>query len=302
MRIGIFVETSRTSRGGADVDAFVEQVRAVADAGFASAWSPQVFGMDALTALSIAGREVAGIELGTAVVPIYVHHPLALAQQALTAHFATGGRLTLGVGLSHQIVVETMWGLSFERPVDYMRDYLSALVPMLSGGGKVDYAGERIQARAEVRVPEGTNVPVLLAALGPRMLGLAGTVAAGTITWMTGPATIASHVVPTITKAAADAGVAAPRVVMALPTCVTDDEATARGKAAQLFAMYGMLPSYRAMLDREGAAGPADVAIVGDAPSVRSQVEALAEHGVTDFVGVPFENREATLEVLAGLL
>jgi F420-dependent oxidoreductase-like protein len=301
MRLGIFVETSRMSRGSADIDAYVASVQAVADAGFASAWSPQVFGMDALTALALAGREVPGIELGTSVVPIYPQHPVTLAQHALTTQFAVGGRLVLGLGLSHQIVVENMWGYSFDKPAKHMEEYLDVLQPLVSTG-KVAFQGSTVKAQADLRLPEGTDVPVMLAALGPRMLHLAGSRTEGTITWMTGPETIANHIAPTIAKAAADAGRPAPRVVMALPVAVVDDEAEARSKAGQLFAMYGMLPSYRAMLDREGAGGPADVAIVGDKASVQRQVSALAEKGATDFVAAPFDNREATFAALAELL
>lgn len=302
MRLGIFVENSRTSRGSADVDAYVSSVKEVADAGFASVWSPQVFGMDALTALALAGREVPNIELGTSVVPIYPQHPVTLAQHALTTHFAIGaGRLVLGLGLSHQIVVENMWGYSFDKPAKHMEEYLDALQPLLTTG-KVAFQGDTVKATADLRIPEGTDVPVMLAALGPRMLRLAGERTQGTITWMTGPETIANHIAPTLNKAAADVGRSAPRVVMALPVAVTDDEAGARETAGRLFAMYGMLPSYRAMLDREGAGGPADVAIVGDKASVQRQVAALEEKGATDFVAAPFDNREATLAALAELL
>ncbi|MEA3077563.1 MAG: hypothetical protein QOF60_2471 [Actinomycetota bacterium] len=301
MRLGIFVENSRMSRGSADIDAYVAAIKEVADAGFASAWSPQVFGMDALTALALAGREAPGIELGTSVVPIYPQHPTTLAQHALTTQFALGGRLVLGLGLSHQIVVENMWGYSFDKPAKHMEEYLDVLQPLLTTG-KVSFQGSTVKANADLRLPEGNDVPVMLAALGPRMLALAGSRTAGTITWMTGPETIANHIAPSIGKAAAEAGRPSPRVVMALPVAVTDDEAGARERAGQLFAMYGMLPSYRAMLDREGAGGPADVAIVGDKASVQRQVSAMEEKGATDFVAAPFDNREATLAALAELL
>lgn len=301
MRIGIFVENSRTSRGGGDIDTYVETVKEVAAAGFASVWSPQVFGLDALTALAIAGREVPGIELGTSVVPIYPQHPTQLAQHALTAQFAVGGRLTLGIGLSHQVVVENMWGYSFAAPAKHMEEYLNALLPLLTTG-KVAYTGDTVKAMADIRLPEGTSVPVMIAALGPKMLALAGARTAGTITWMTGPETIANHIVPSINKAAAEAGRPTPRVVMALPVSVTTDESAARTKAADLFQMYGVLPSYRAMLDREGAEGPADVAIVGDAKTVKARIQSFADRGVTDFVGVPYDNPEQTMETLAELL
>jgi 5,10-methylenetetrahydromethanopterin reductase len=168
-------------------------------------------------------------------------------------------------------------------------------------GEAADFEGETLTAKLALDIPDAAPVPVLVAALGSQMLGVAGRRAEGTVTWMTGPATIGDHVAPTIGAAAAEAGRPAPRVVCALPVCVTDDEAAARERAAEQFQMYGFLPSYRAMLDREGAAGPADVAIVGDAAAVKAGVERVREAGATEFVAVPYANREATLEVLADL-
>src|SRR3954454_280606 len=127
MAIGLFVESGSTKGGGADLDRYVDQVRDAAARGLESVWSPQVFGLDVLTAIAIAGREVPGIAFGTAVIPTYLRHPQSLAQHVLTTQFATGGRLTLGIGLSHKVVVEGMWGLSFDKPVRHMREYLSAL-------------------------------------------------------------------------------------------------------------------------------------------------------------------------------
>ena len=105
---------------------------------------------------------------------------------------------------------------------------------------------------------------------------------------MTGPATIESHVVPTITAAAQAAGRPAPRFGVGLPVCVTDDPDGARAVAAKTFEVYGTLPSYRAMLDREGAAGPPDVAVVGSETEVAATLERLATSGTTDFIAAPF--------------
>ena len=264
-----------------------DQLQTCADDGLASAWLANIFGLDALTALAVAGSQVPGIEVGTAVVPTYPRHPAALAQQALTAQAALGGRLTLGIGVSHQIVIEGMFGYSFERPARHMREYLAVLLPILREG-RVSFAGETMRAEIGLTAPRDHDVPVLLAALAPRMLRLAGREADGTVLWMTGPATIESHIVPAITAAAADAGRPAPRVVCLLPVCVTGDPDGARERAAQMFSIYGQLPSYRAMLDQEGAAGPADVAIVGDEAAVAAQIDALGGVGVTDFVAAEF--------------
>ena len=300
MRIGIF--GGDTANG--PIDTIIDAARATAEDGFASFWLPQIFGMDALTALAVAGREVPGIELGTAVVPTYPRHPAMLAAQALTTQAAIGGRLALGIGLSHQLVIESMFGMSFEKPARHMREYLEILMPLVLTGS-VSYAGQTLTGHVGLDVKGATPFPVLVAALGTKMLELAGTVADGTVTWMTGPATIESHIVPTITAAAASAGRPAPRIGVGLPVCVTDDEAAARERAASLFEIYGTLPSYRAMLDKEGAAGPSNVAIVGDEAAVQAQVERLEAVGTTDFVANVFgssDERRRTRDLLRSLI
>lgn len=293
MRVGVFI-------GQQGLDEFVSDVRAAADAGFASAWAPQIFGLDALTALAVAGREVPGIELGTAVVPTYPRHPMTMAIQALTTQAACGGRLSLGIGLSHQVVVESMWGYDFGKPARHMREYLSVLIPLMRDKS-IAFTGETMKAMGQLQTNVMPPPPVLIAALAPRMLALAGAVAEGTITWMTGPKTIGAHVVPHITQAADEAGRPSPRVVVALPVAVTENEAEARERSANAFVIYGQLPSYRAMLDREGAEGPADVAIIGKESAVRAQVEEVFSQGATEFVGVPFMEQERTLAVLADI-
>jgi 5,10-methylenetetrahydromethanopterin reductase len=284
MRIG----TSLVEPQGAQALASLrEQVLLAVDDGFDSAWMANIFGLDALTALAVAGQGVPGIEIGTAVVPTYPRHPAVLAQQALTTALALEGRLALGIGLSHKIVIEDMYGYGFDAPAVHMSEYLSVLLPLLAGEHTV-FEGSTLKASIGLSVPRSGEVPVLLAALGPRMLKIAGQRTAGTILWMTGPATVRDYVAPTISSAAAEAGRPAPRIVCILPVCVTDDADGARARAAKVFAIYGQLPSYRAMLDREGAQGPADVAIVGDEDTVAGQITALADCGVTDFVAGEF--------------
>ena len=286
------------------IDAAVAAAKQVEAEGFAGFYLPQIFGLDALTTLAIVGREVPRIELGTGVVPTYPRHPMMLAAQALTTQQASGGRLTLGIGLSHQIVIESMFGYSYDKPARHMREYLSILMPLLHGEASA-FTGETLTGNGSVAI-ETDPVPVLVAALGPRMLELAGQFTEGTITWMTGPATLDSHIVPSIQKAAADAGRPAPRVAVGLPVCVTDDADGARERAAKTFEIYGILPSYRAMLDREGAAGPADVAIVGDEASVAAGIKRVADAGATDFSAAEFavdpEERRRTRELLRSLL
>jgi 5,10-methylenetetrahydromethanopterin reductase len=280
MRIGV---SPQDPSGPAPLTALREELQRAADQGFASAWMSNIFGVDPMTALAVAGSQVPGIEVGTAVVPTYPRHPAALAQQARTVAAAVDGRFVLGIGLSHRIVIEDMYGYDFSKPILHMREYLEVLLPLLDGQ-PVSFSGSTVRANIGLTTPSPGRVPVLLAALGPQMLRLAGERTDGTILWMTGPATVRDHIVPTITAAAQAAGRPGPRVVCILPVCVTDDPDGARERAARVFAIYGDLPSYRAMLDREGASGPADVAIVGDEDTVGAQVGALAEAGVTDFV------------------
>jgi 5,10-methylenetetrahydromethanopterin reductase len=301
MRIG----TSLTEADGPDaLTTLADEIRRAADDGFASGWISNIFGLEALTALAVAGRGVPGIELGTAVVPTYPRHPAVLAQQALTAALALDGRLALGIGLSHQIVIENMYGYSFDKPARHMREYLSVLLPLLDGE-QAGFDGETVHAHIGLSVPRLRRIPVLLAAMAPRMLQLAGQQADGTVLWMTGPATVRDYVVPSITAAAQAAGRPAPRVVCVLPVCVTDDVPGARAAAEKIFAIYGQLPSYRAMLDKEGAAGPGDVAIAGDEDAVAAQISSLADAGVTDFVAGEFgrgPDKQRTRDLLKSLI
>jgi 5,10-methylenetetrahydromethanopterin reductase len=278
VRIGIYRGDLLFGPIGALVDAAHEAV----DAGFASMWLAQAFGFDAMTAVAVIGREVPDIELGTAVVPTYPRHPIVMAQQALTAQAIAGGRFVLGVGLSHAPLIESSFGYSFERPARHMREYLEALLPLVRDGA-VDYEGETLTARAAVDVRGASPLRVVLAAMGPQMLDLAGGLADGTVTFMTGPKTLAAHVVPSIRAAAERAGRPAPMIAAAMSVTVTDD-ADARARVEQRYSAIAALPSYRAMLEREGAASPADIAFLGSEETVREQIRALADIGVTDLV------------------
>ena len=301
LRIGSLIEVDKP------VAATVEGLRRLADAGLDHAFASQIFDHDALTLLAVAGAQVPGIALGTGVVPVYPRHPMVLAQQALTVQSATGNRLLLGIGLSHQVVVEGIWGLSYDKPAAYMREYLSSLLPLLRGE-VVHSDGERVTTNAfmPIGIPGVEPPPVLVAALGDAMLKLAGTVADGTITWMTGGGTVESHIGPRIRAAAQAAGRPEPRVVVSLPIAITSEAERAR-VAEQInadLAIYPTLPSYRAMLDKEGAQGPADVAFIGDEESVAASIEKLAAGGATDFVAAMVgdaEERRRALSLLSEL-
>ncbi len=301
MKLGIF--------GGAVNDGTLDDVVAEAASaerdGFATYWAPHIFGHDALTALAIVATKVPRIELGTSVVPTFPRHPHAIAQQAHTVAAASGGRFTLGIGLSHKVVIENMLGLSYDKPVRHLREYLSVLMP-LSRNETANVDGQFYRVHAAVNAKGSPGFGVVVAALGEQMLRVTAALADGTLTWCTGPVTLASHTIPTITRAAEEFGRPAPRVIAALPVCVTGDTDGAAERAAQVFAAYGALPSYRAMLDREGAAGPADIAIIGSAAEVQDRIAALADIGVTEFAAVEFgatpDEVAHTRAALTGLL
>ena len=300
MRIGLV--SNVIFRPDATIDGVVEEAVDAEQRGFHFLSTPHVFGLDALTALAFAGRATQKIELATGVVPSPPRHPAALAQQALTVQTACDGRLVLGIGLSHKLVIEDLFGLSYAQPAKQMREYLEVLMPLVHGEPAA-FSGDLYRVNTGIQVAGAAPVPVLVAALGPRMLDLTGRLADGTATWMTGPKTLDTHIVPRI-RAGADAeGRPVPRVIAALPIALCSDRDQAREAAGKAFAMYGSLPSYRAMLDLEGAAGPGDVAILGDEAALRDALKRLNDSGVSDFAASCFEAeagaRDRTLAFLA---
>lgn len=300
MRFGVFFPTVEQL----PLDDMIERVDEIRARGLHSAWFPQSRGYDALTALAVVGRSVPDIELGTSVVPTYPRHPVMLAAQALTTNAAIGGRLTLGIGLSHKPAIEGQYAISYEKPARHMREYLHILMPLLHHG-EVAYEGTTLTGRSSLSVPDAAAPPVLLAALQPLMLKLAGRMADGTITWCTGPITVEEQIVPILTEAAREAGRDAPRVVVPLPVIVTDDEADGRVKADAQLPGYGNLPVYRAVLDREGVDSPGDVSIVGNELAVTAQLRRLESIGATDFVAVlcgTDDDRRRTLDHLAAMV
>ena len=299
MRIGIGLNVSGS------IDQTIERAIKLRDRGFRSMWASQISGPDTLTVLALVGRELPTLNLGTAVIPIQPRHPAMLAAQARTVQDAIGANLSLGIGLSHQVMVEGMWGLSFDRPVHFMREYVEALAPMLRGE-PVNYRGERVTAVIPSSVgPKNVKAPsLLLAALGPVMLKLAGELTDGTLLWMTGQKTIAAHVTPVITGAATAAGRPAPQIICALPVAISSDLAGARERINETYAIYGTLPSYKAMLVKEGAKSPADAALIGSREQVTDLIGKLADAGVTEFSGAASGNaaeRDETMDLLASL-
>jgi F420-dependent oxidoreductase-like protein len=307
IRIGIALG-DLGGEGAHALDASLQQFARAEAAGFQTAWVPNIFSFDALTLLALAGPRTRSLELGTAVVPTYSRHPFYMAQQALSTAVATGGRFALGLGPSHKVVIENMLGLSFDKVAQHVEEYVR-VVKSLVDTGKVAFQGRCYRVNGGLQVSGARPFPVLIGGLGPRMRTLAATVADGTITWMTGRRTIGETLAPAMRAAAEAAGRKdPPRIVCGLPVVVTQDAAGAREAAAKSFALYGQLPSYRAMLDLEGAKGPGEVAVAGEAREVERQLEALAAAGVTDFNASVFAygpdpkaSFERTYEVLAEL-
>ncbi|MEO8458461.1 MAG: TIGR03564 family F420-dependent LLM class oxidoreductase [Chloroflexota bacterium] len=273
--------------GAPDVESHVQAAVEAENDGFETFAYNQIFGPDVLTVIAMAGERTKKIEFATAVVPTYSRHPQTMALQALTTQAATNGRFSLGIGLSHKPVVESMWGLSYDRPAVHMKEYLT-IVNSLIKTGAVSFSGEFFKVNASAQIPCDPKPPVLIAALAPVMLKLAGEAADGTITWMVGPKTLETHIVPRINKAAEAAGRPKPRVAVGLPIAVTDDVDAARERAARAFIIYGTLPNYQRMLAIEGVDGPAGVAIVGNEKEVERQLRAIAAAGATEFAAPIF--------------
>lgn len=294
MRIGATLGADGTTT----LDDLIASAKRLEAAGFDALWMPNIFSYDAISALAILGRETSRIRLGTAVTPTYPRHPTAIAQQALTTAAVTGNRFTLGIGLSHKIVIENMLGMSYDKPAKHMREYLNVLMP-LARGETVNYDGEQYKVHGlQLDIPGAEPMPVVVAALGPVMLRIAGELADGTSTWMVGPKTMAEHIVPGLGRTDAT-------VVGSAPIVLTTNVDEARATISKALEIYGQLPSYRAMLDIEGAALPGDVALVGDENELRGALKRYEDAGVTDFTAAIVNTEEGaydrTVEFLSSL-
>ena len=280
-----------------NLDAIVADVETCERDGFASYWLAQTALADSLAMLAIAGRSTSTIELGTAVVPTWTRHPEVMAAGALTAQAASGGRVVLGIGLAHQPSVEGRWGMTWERPVKHMSEYL-AIVDSLLNSGTASLSGEIWSLHQEAALMTDRPPLVMLAALGEQMLKIAGKRTDGTILWCVGPRTLEEQIVPVISDAADVAGRSAPRVVCSLPVCVTDDPAPTREFVGTMLANYATLPSYRAMLDIEGVHGVEDISLIGDEDTVTAGLDAIAAAGATDFTAVVIPDSDGSTRTL----
>jgi 5,10-methylenetetrahydromethanopterin reductase len=272
---------------------YVEAIARCDTQGAHAVWVPQVFSWDAMTALAAAAARTQRVRLGTAVLPAYTTHPLAMAATAMSVQAASAGRLTLGIGAAHRFLVEGSWGGSYARPVERMRDYLSALRPAMACQS-VDVHTELLTARMDspLTLPGTGPPPVLLAALQEKMLALAGRAADGTVTWLAGPKTLRDHIAPVLLGAADRHGRPRPRIVAALPVCVTGQPEAARRLARARFDRYTRVPSYRAVLAREGVDDIPDIALIGDEDHIGERLARLRAAGVDEFAALAFGDQE----------
>lgn len=298
MHIGTLIHEQGTT-----VNDLVQRAHHAADTGMRSVWLGQNTGWDALTAAALIGREVTTIEVGTAVVPTYPRHPLMLAGQALTVQSATGSRLTLGIGVSHPHIIEGQFGYSFARPAQHLREYLQVLMPLLRGES-VAFTGDRLRAAGRIDVAQLPPPSVLIGALGPAMLRVAGELADGTVTTWIGPSALDRHIVPVLTRAAAAAGRTAPRVVVCLFVGLTDNADDIRTTLAHRYGAASEIASYRAAMEHEGVSGPEHTAILGDENTVERQIRSLFDAGATELVAMPVgsEAEQARTADLLGAL
>ena len=298
MRIGL-------SGANGSVERVVEHARAAEAEGFTSLWYPGASAGDPLIPVAHAGRATTTIEVGTSILPTYPCHPMLMAGRATTvANAMERIGFTLGIGPSHQPVIEGVYGMSYAHAGRHTEEYATVLTQLLRGD-TVAFEGDDFQVHARGAAPEPGPVPVLIAALAPRLLRVAGAIADGTITWMANARALESLITPSITRAANDAGRDAPRVVVGLPVCVHDDVVEARTVAAEQFAIYGALPNYQRVLAVGGIDAPADAVIVGNEAAVRTQIEALFAAGATDVWANTFlvgDDRAASRERTRALL
>ncbi|MBZ6133456.1 MULTISPECIES: TIGR03564 family F420-dependent LLM class oxidoreductase [Streptomyces] len=283
MTVGVTLNASDARN---QVDASVELAREAAAAGLRSAWFGQAFGADSPQLAAIVGREVPGIHVGTSAIPVFGRHPLIVSSQAQTAQAATHGRYHLGLALGTRLLTEGGFGLTFERPVARLREFLTAL-RQLTRDGSADFRGELLTAATPVpaRVPGAeTGVPLLVAAMGPKALRAGGELADGILPHLAGPRALETHIVPALTAAAEAAGRPAPRVVALVHGVVTDDVDAVRRKVTGQLAFYEQIPSYARVVELSGGRRASDVAVIGDEATVAAEVRRYRDAGATEVV------------------
>jgi F420-dependent oxidoreductase-like protein len=285
VRIGLMVGSDKERSRADRLPGLIDDGVAAERDGFTAFWMPQVPGyLDALTAVALIGRATDRIEIGTAVVPIQTRHPMIMAQQALTTQVVCGGRFTLGIGPSHHWIINSQLGLRYDRPAHLMGDYLDVLGAAFAGPGTVDVDNESYCVHSPIDVADAFELPVLLSALGPTMLQLAGERAGGTVLWMADERAIGDHVVPRITAAADRAGRTAPRIVAGVPValCSQSETEEARTYASEVLGHADFSPNYVRLLQHGDAEDVGDTMAAGDETAVLDRLRRYRDAGVTD--------------------
>ena len=284
MRIGLMVGPERR-RYATKTARMIEAAQEAEAGGFASVWIPQIPDeFDAMTAAALIGSATSSIEVGTAVVVAQTRHPIALCQQLLSVQMACEGRFTLGLGPSHHWIVEDMLGLAYDRPAALVRSYLDVLDQALAGPGPILVDNEHFHIDNPLDVTDQAATPVLLAALGPVMLRLAGARTDGTVLWLADERAIGDFIAPRINDAAAEAGRPSPRIVAGVPVCLcaAGEVEAAKDRAERLLAEAEVSPNSQRLLDRGDAQGVSDIMAVGDEAAVLARLRSFADAGVTD--------------------
>ncbi|MBU8816125.1 LLM class F420-dependent oxidoreductase [Mycolicibacterium goodii] len=284
MRLGVMIGAERGDMAR-KVDKLAADIQWAEAAGLDSAWMPQVpDDFDSLSMVALMAAHTSTIELGTAVVPLHAQHPIALARQALSVHAISEGRLALGVGPSHHWIIRDMLGLPYDKPAAYTRDYLEVLGVALSGPGPVDVENDTFTVHNPTVLAAETPLPVLIAALGPVMLQIAGELADGTVLWMADERAIGDHIAPRITKAAENAGRPAPRIVAGIPVCLcaNSEIEAAKERANRILAEAETSPNYQRLLERGDARNVGDLCAAGDENAILARFKKFADAGVTD--------------------
>ncbi|MFH8658098.1 LLM class F420-dependent oxidoreductase [Streptomyces afghaniensis] len=269
-----------------DIDGTVQLAREAHEAGLRSAWFGQTFAYDSPSLAAIVGREVPGLHVGTAAIPIFGRHPLLISSQAQTAQAATRGRYHLGLALGTKHLTETGFGIPHERPIRLLREFLTALRPLLETGS-AEFRGELLTAATPLpaAVPGAEPpVPLLVAAMAPQALRVSGELADGILPYLAGPRALAEHIVPAVTATAGTAGRPAPRVVAFVPGVVTADAEAVREKATEALAFYERFPSYQRVIGLSGGTRAVDLAAIGDEEAVAAEVARYREAGATEVV------------------
>ena len=261
----------------------INYFKALEEKGFESLWIANANSYDALNLALYLSTQTRSIDLGTAVIPVFSKHPVELAQQILTTAMISNNRLKIGLGVSHKHRVEDELGLRYATPALYMKEFLIILKDILHRGHS-KFKGNIFNVDVSIDTDTCNDVDIYLAALGPKMLDLAGEYTEGTITWMTGYKTIKNNISPVLNSKSYNSK----NILSSIPICITDDVETVTNEAKSIFKFYNKYPNYKKMIIQEGVKDPSDLAIVGDEDYAYNVLKEYSNSGVTEILAVVF--------------